>query len=80
MAVSSTISSKGQVTVPVEVRKRLGLHQGDKVKFVFEGGMTVLKPVRAEGNPFDRFVGAAPGFRSSEEIKDWVADLRDEKD
>ena len=35
MARSSTISSKGQIkTVPLEIRKRLGLKQGDRVEFV----------------------------------------------
>ena len=36
MPPSSTISSKGQVTVPIEVRHRLGLREGDRVEFVFE--------------------------------------------
>lgn len=34
--IISTISSKGQVTVPVEVRRRLGIKQGDKLSFVIE--------------------------------------------
>ena len=33
---SSTISSKGQITVPHEIRKRLGLEPGDRVEFVME--------------------------------------------
>jgi len=33
---TSTISSKGQVTVPQEIRKRLGLEPGDRVEFVAE--------------------------------------------
>lgn len=32
----STISSKGQVTLPVEVRKHLGVKANDKVAFVIE--------------------------------------------
>ena len=32
--VVSTITSKGQITVPVEVRRRLGLSTGDKLAFV----------------------------------------------
>jgi antitoxin PrlF len=35
---TSTLTSKGQVTIPAEVRKRLGLHPGDHVGFVVEGG------------------------------------------
>ena len=51
---SSTISSKGQVTIPIEVRHRLGLKEGDRVEFVFEDGRTILRPMRTEGNPISR--------------------------
>ena len=30
----ATMTSKGQITVPVEVRKKLKLEQGDKVVFI----------------------------------------------
>lgn len=78
MPPSSTISSKGQVTVPIEVRHRLGLKQGDRVEFVFEDGRTVLKPARVEKNPFAAFVGILPAFSSLEEINAWIRDLRDD--
>lgn len=32
--IVSTVTSKGQVTIPVEVRKHLGIAMGDKVSFV----------------------------------------------
>jgi len=32
--IVSTITSKGQVTIPAEIRKHLGVRQGDKVSFV----------------------------------------------
>jgi antitoxin PrlF len=38
----ATITSKGQVTIPVEVRHSLGLKQGDKVTFVVEDRQVVL--------------------------------------
>jgi AbrB family looped-hinge helix DNA binding protein len=76
MPPSSTISSKGQVTVPLEVRHRLGLQQGDRVEFVFEEGKTVLRPVRAAENPFAAFVGILPAFSSRDEINGWVRELR----
>lgn len=34
--VLATLSSKGQVTIPLAVRKRLGVRSGDKVAFVLE--------------------------------------------
>jgi len=78
MNPSSTISSKGQVTVPIEVRHRLGLNEGDRVEFVFEEGRTVLRPVRMAKNPFEAFVGVLPAFTTKEEVNAWVSDLRDE--
>jgi AbrB family looped-hinge helix DNA binding protein len=40
----AVMTSKGQVTVPVEVRRRLGLHQGSRVEFVpTSGGDYVLR-------------------------------------
>jgi antitoxin PrlF len=79
MAASSTISSKGQVTVPVEIRNRLGLRPGDRVAFCVENGLTVLRPVRPEGNVFEKYIGAAPAFSSIEEINAWVRDMRDDE-
>ena len=78
MTLSSTISSKGQVTVPIEVRHRLGLREGDRVEFVFEDGRTVIRPGRQEANPFSAYLGALPAFRSRKEINDWVRDLRED--
>jgi AbrB family looped-hinge helix DNA binding protein len=78
MPHSSTISSKGQVTVPIEVRHRLGLREGDRVEFVFEEGRTVLRPARGESNPFTAYLGALPAFSSLEEINAWIRELRDE--
>jgi len=74
---SSTISSKGQVTVPIEVRHRLGLKEGDRVEFVFLDGRTYLRPVRTEANPFIAFMGSLPVFSTKEEIDGWVSQLRD---
>jgi len=78
MQPSSTISSKGQITVPIEVRHRLGLKQGDRVEFVFENGRTILRPARTEKNPFTAYLGALPAFSSVGEINAWIRDLRDD--
>lgn len=41
---TTTLTSKGQVTVPKAVRQQLGLRQGTKVTFVVEGDHAVLRP------------------------------------
>ncbi len=81
MGATSTISSKGQITVPVDVRKRLGVKPGDKVEFVTEGEQTVMKPVRSEVNPFEKWVGTSKEkFGSDEAIDQWISDMRDDED
>jgi antitoxin PrlF len=77
----STISSKGQVTVPQEIRKRLGLATGDRVEFVVEEDRTVIRPARTEGNPFEQYIGILGPFPGGEEgIKAWIDDMRSDKD
>jgi antitoxin PrlF len=57
MPPSSTISSKGRITVPLEIRRRLGLKEGDRVEFVVEGERTVIRPARPAENPFEKYAG-----------------------
>lgn len=37
----SRMSSKGQVTIPIEIRKALNLKEGEKVAFILESDGTV---------------------------------------
>ncbi len=42
---STTLTSKGQVTIPKAVRDELGLREGDRVAFrVLEDGTVVVEP------------------------------------
>lgn len=77
MGAFSTISSKGQITVPIEVRRCLGVKQGDRVESVEEDGKTVLRPTRSSVNAFEEFVGCLPVFRNIEELNAWIRDMRD---
>ncbi|HEY2860863.1 MAG TPA: AbrB/MazE/SpoVT family DNA-binding domain-containing protein [Terracidiphilus sp.] len=71
-----TVTSKGQITLPVEIRRRLGLKKGSKVELVVEEGKTVLRPKRPGTNPFEAWVGAFPAFSSKEEINAWIREMR----
>ena len=43
---TSTVTTKWQVTIPLDVRRRLGLDAGDRIEFVeIEEGMFAIKPV-----------------------------------
>ena len=37
------ITSKGQITIPIQIRKKLNLKEGDKVVFITEGDRVVLE-------------------------------------
>lgn len=80
MSLSSVISSKGQLTVPQEIRLRLGLKAGDRVEFVVEGGNTIIRRARAAENPFEAYAGVLAGAfpKGVREINAWVDELRRE--
>lgn len=42
----STITRKGQVTIPTAIRDRLGMKEGEKVLFVMRGEEVVLKVIK----------------------------------
>ena len=42
----STLTRKGQVTIPKSLRDQLGLHLGDRISFHLRGKEIVLKPVQ----------------------------------
>jgi AbrB family looped-hinge helix DNA binding protein len=50
------ITSKGQITIPQKVRKRLGVGPGDKVEFKELNGKFVVEK-KVEYSPFDKYVG-----------------------
>ncbi len=42
----STVTSKGQVTIPKEIRLFLKIKPSDKVDFEVENGRVILKPIK----------------------------------
>ena len=44
--LESTITRKGQVTIPKAIRDRLGVKEGEKVLFVMRGEEVVLRVVK----------------------------------
>jgi AbrB family looped-hinge helix DNA binding protein len=82
LLAQSKISSQGQITLPVEIRDRLGVKVGESVKFVAnKDGQTVVLPVREEENPFLKWIGTAPPMTEAgyEDSVAWVRDMRDDE-
>jgi len=55
--MKSRISSKGQITVPVQVRDELGLAAGTEVEFIVRDGEAVLRKGGGPTHPVDRVYG-----------------------
>lgn len=76
------VSSKGQITIPIDVRNKLKLKAGDKViifeengRFYFENSATLaFKHVE------DAFAGEAEkaGFKTEEDMQKYMKELRKE--
>lgn len=78
------ITSKGQITIPVSIRKAIGVHEGDKVLFVQENDGTIsLRSSNLEA--FHKaqlaFDGAAQeaGINDLDDAVDLIRDMRADK-
>jgi AbrB family looped-hinge helix DNA binding protein len=60
---ATTVTSKGQVTIPKEVRDALDIKPGTKVVIEFSGGgeaiLRKVRPVEPRPDRFDRALGSA---------------------
>ncbi|HEY7856831.1 MAG TPA: AbrB/MazE/SpoVT family DNA-binding domain-containing protein [Terriglobales bacterium] len=68
--MTSRISSKGQITVPAQVRRALGLRAGTPVAFELRsGGVLLRKRAPAAGSdPVDRLYGVLRGLPPVDQI------------
>lgn len=46
MTYTTTVSDKGQLTIPKAIREQLGIAPGDRVILTVAGGAIVLTPLR----------------------------------
>jgi AbrB family looped-hinge helix DNA binding protein len=68
--MTSTVSSKGQVTVPKGVRDRLGLRTGTIVEFEITGAGVLLRKGHKGMRPVDRVRGILGRSRSTDDLID----------
>lgn len=77
------ITSKGQITVPIGIRKKLGVKEGDKILFVEEQGRIVImnSSMEALHKAQIAFAGEAErlGLKDEQDVVDMVAELRRER-
>jgi antitoxin PrlF len=73
---TATMTSKGQLTVPKEIRDRLGLKPGDRVDFVPTGGDGVAMRKRRVV-PLRELLGSLPNNGISKTLDELEQDLGD---
>ena len=74
---AARITSKGQITVPHEIRRALGVGPGDKLLFEKDSAGVRVRPVRTR-SPFEKYRGiGTPGIgRGKKALVRWVRQLR----
>ncbi len=77
------VMSKGQVTIPKNIREALGISPGDRVTFIVENGS--VKVINSAIYAIQKFQkqmqGQAEkaGFSSEEDVEDWITNSRREE-
>ena len=76
------ITSRGQVTIPIDIRKKLGVKEGDKIIFVEDGNRIVVANAAkiAFANMRTAFSGEAErlGLSSEQDVVALVDEVRKE--
>jgi len=66
----STITTKGQITIPGEIRRHLKLKPGDRVEFLVEpDGKVILVPAAVDVSELKGLLAPAPRRVSLEEME-----------
>ena len=77
MKTLAVVSEKGQVTIPQDVRKRLGISPGQVLDFEARDGLLVARKVQVRDG-IDEAYGSLDVGMSSDEFMEWVRGPRDD--
>ena len=79
----SKVTSKGQITIPIDIRRKLGVKEGDKILFVEEQGRVIMmnSSMDALRKAQAAFTGEAErlGLKDEQDVVDLVSELRRER-
>ena len=81
MKNQAKVTSKGQITLPYEIRRELGVRAGDRVEFQKDDTGFHIRAVRTE-SPFEKFRGIGnPGLpRGKKAILRYIRKMRGHDD
>ena len=63
------VLQKGKITIPAEIRRKLGIGEGDYVELQIVGNKLVLLPPNTVTNPTELMSGLAEGIIVKEPVK-----------
>jgi AbrB family looped-hinge helix DNA binding protein len=69
----ATVKAKGQVVIPVDIRRRFRIDEGTRVAFLEEEGRLVIQPVT------DQFIEGMKGMLAGRGLPDRVERSRDRR-
>ena len=77
------VTSKGQITLPVDIRRKLGVKEGDKVLFMEERGRIFVmnSSMEALRKAQEAFAGEAErlGLKDEDDVVRMIAEFREGK-
>jgi len=77
MQKQAKLTSKGQITIPREIRRAMGVQAGDRLLFESDKDGVRVRPVRT-ASPFAKYQGIGnPGIGSGRKaINRWIRKMR----
>ena len=77
------VTSKGQITIPIDIRRKLGIKEGSKVLFIEDAGRIYIanSSMEALREAQEAFRGEAEraGLQSEEDVVDMIKEIRKER-
>ena len=83
MVELATITTRGQITLPIAVRKKLNVGEGSKVIFLEENGRVVIENAGMialrEAQEAMRGVAESLGIKDEQDVVDMIKEVRHKK-
>ena len=77
------VTSKGQITIPIDIRKKLGIREGDKILFMEENDRVIMmnSSMEALRTTQKEFAGEADrlGLTDEQDVVDLISEIRRER-
>jgi len=70
-----TITSSGQITLPAEIRRQLGVKPGERVNVVIDDGTVLVKPAYT----WQSAVGSVTPISRPEDFEAMIRDAKEER-